>query len=434
MSEARKQQLVVFGLLLTTIPFFFIVDMPTSWTSLKALALYLSTVAGYIGLAFLTWSFVLGTRSVSGLFFSDLPSKLKLHRQLGTYGIIVFVLHAILVVIALSLPLTYLITPELDGLGYERAVTFGRFALYGLLLIWFTSAIVSKAINYRPWKYIHYIAYPVLFLSLLHIPATGTSFSNRAVLFYWSVFVSIILLCVALRMRHLFGFGKVVYEIEKNKALTEDVQLLRLRATNKAIDIHAGQYIYLQPSLLSEEHPFTVLDYDNDTGQLLIAFKKYGRFTERLADMQTGEILLVDGPYGTFTREHQNQVQPHSVFLAGGIGITPFIKHAIEDDANTYFMFYANRTHHTAVLRDNLRSKLGDRYIDVFSRETGLKEIESNVEQGHISADIISQYVPSPDTRHYYICGPQGFIETAKEQLASIGVPKTQVHAEEFSF
>ena len=43
----------------------------------------------------------------------------------------------------------------------------GRFALLAILLIWLSSAIVRGAISYRPWKYLHYLAYPVLFLSLL---------------------------------------------------------------------------------------------------------------------------------------------------------------------------------------------------------------------------------------------------------------------------
>src|SRR5512147_863669 len=46
-------------------------------------------------------------------------------------------------------------------------------------------------------------------------------------------------------------------------------------------------------------------------------------FKRVLRDMAPGTGLLLDGPFGSFTL-HENRRKP-AVFLAGGIGITPFM-------------------------------------------------------------------------------------------------------------
>lgn len=435
MSEQHKHQFVIAAIIATTVPFLFIVNMPASWSlasdNLRAIALYLSSVAGYVSLSLIVWEFILGTRSVSGLYFADLASKLRLHRWLGTYGVAAFVLHVVLVIVAYNESLLYGIMPSLDT-PYETAVTYGRLAFMGIVAIWLTSAIARKAIAFRPWKYIHYLAYPIMFLSLLHIPPIGSSFANRAVLFYWTLFVITILLCTALRMRHLFGYGKLVYDIEQNRAIGDGVYLLQLRAQGKSLTLKPEQYVYLQPGLRHEEHPFTVLDFD-EQGRIIIAFKVYGSFTKKLAQMEHGSTLLVDGPYGNFMREHSDSLQPGSVFIAGGIGVTPFLWHAMHRRDDQHYLLYANRTHESAVLRSNLKSALGDRYIDILSREQD-RRVSPNVEHGHVSADIIRKYISDPHNRDYYICGPDGLIQTAREQLRSIGVPGHRIHTEEFSF
>ncbi len=80
----------------------------------------------------------------------------------------------------------------------------------------------------------------------------------------------------------LFGFGKVSYEIVDRRDITSEIVLLRLRYQQKNLEIRTGQYIYLQQTIFGEEHPFTVLDHNVQRGELLIAFKKFGKFTTNL--------------------------------------------------------------------------------------------------------------------------------------------------------
>lgn len=438
MKEHTRYKLLLWLIALMTIPFFFVVNMPRSWgfdeVSVSSMALYGSAVFGYIGVSLIMWQLILGTRAISGLFFADLPAKLKLHRWLGQYGILVFLLHPLLILVAYSESLVYTIVPNFST-TYETAVTYGRFALMAMAIIWITSVAVRGKVAYRPWKYIHYLSYAIIVLSLLHVPAVGSSFSQPWVQFYWYSFVSIMLVAVALRMRHLFGFGKVAYRVSNLRQLTGDAFAIQVEPLEKNLSPRIGQYVYLQRNLRGEEHPFTVLDYEPESGKIMVAFKVSGRFSKSLAQSEVGETLLVDGPYGTFTEEYGVDPSTPSVFIAGGIGVTPFVKHVLRSqDGEQPIMLYANQSRQTAVYRDILRTTLGNRYVDILSKAQTPEEQGGNVEYGRISPEIIAKYVQNPTEKRYFICGPQGLIDAAKRQLAQLGVPKNQVYAEEFGF
>ncbi len=436
MTEKTKHRLVIVAIVLSTLPYFALVPHPTSWSmqdsGIKDISLYLSSVFGYAGISLLIWELVLGTRAISGLFFENLASKLKLHGWLGKYGTLLVFAHPLLITYAFGEPWLYSFIPHLDDGAYEKTVTYGRFALFGLLLIWITSALVRGIIAYRPWKYIHYISYPVLFFSLLHVPSIGTSFAERGIVFYWYMGIVVSIVSVALRLRHIFGYGKSLYRVMDNKMLTSEVGLLRLRMHEKNLHIRTGQYVYLQMTPYGEEHPFTVLDHDSSHGELLIAYKKFGSFSSKMTALSRDELVYIDGPYGDFTIERFKRTRRPAVYIAGGIGITPFVKHVL-DGRTDQILFYANQSKQTSVFREVLQAALGDRYIDIFSRETE-KDSPRSFEIGHITSAIISRHIKDPSRFDYFICGPQGMIDSSVEALHKLGVKKQFIHAEEFSF
>lgn len=438
MTEHARYKVLLLLIALTTVPFFFAVQTPTSWAidsaGVKAIALYGSAVFGYIGVSLLMWQLIIGTRSIAGLFFVNLPEKLTLHRRIGTYGILVFLLHPALMLIAYAEPLTYLVTPNLST-GYETAVTYGRFALMTLLVIWVTSVVIRGKIGYRPWKYLHYLTYVIIVLVLLHAPEVGSSFTQPWVQFYWYSFVSIMLIAIALRLRHVFTYGKAPYRVVALQQLTTEVQSYTLEPLGKKLIPRIGQYIYIQRRLWGEEHPFTVVDHDPTTGKLLIVCKISGSFTKALAQTKRGETVLLDGPYGTFTYEHIVEPTDSSVFIAGGIGITPFVRHLLKQGTHApAVLLYANRLPETAVYRDVLRRTLGNRYVDVFSQATPSQTATHGIEYGRMRTEIITKYVSDPTTKRYFICGPAGFITSVKSRLVELGVPAERIHDEAFNF
>jgi predicted ferric reductase len=433
MNERQKHIVLWILIVATTLPFFFLVHKPVfglEVSSLRSLALYLSAAFGYIGISLLIWELILGTRAISGLYFRDLASKLALHRWLGTYGMLLIFLHPLLIVYSYGESLAYSILPDVRN-TFEIHVTYGRLALIALALIWITSAVARGKIAYRPWKYIHYLSYPALLLSLLHVPATGSSFPERGIQFFWLSFCVVVLVCTVLRLSQFFGYSKLAYRITGTELLNDEIIMLKLSPVGAAVEISMGQYIYLQSRTYGEEHPFTVLDHNPQMGEILIAFKIFGRFTQGLAKMPEGDVLMLDGPYGVFTAERFISPMESAVYIAGGIGVTPFVRHALSNPETNQFLFWANQSRKASVFRDILRERLGGRFIEVYSREI-INEV--GVESGHLDQTMLAKYLSNPSQYQYFLCGPQGMMNGVEEALRKLEVPASKIHMEKFGF
>ncbi len=357
MSEKLKHYVLYFLIAASTIPFLFAVDSRAS-NSLVDLAFYGSAVLGYVGVAIILWQYILGTRSVTGLYFKDLAWTIKLHSNIGKWGTLLIFLHPLLILYVYGESLLYLVVPDFSS-EFNTHVTFGRIALISLLVVWFTSAIVRSKIAYRPWKYVHYLAYIALPASFLHAPDIGSSFGNTAIKIYWYSFIAVFVIFTILRARHLFGFGKLQYEVVSNKQVADKVYLLKLKPQNKAIIANLGQYIYLQTKLIGEEHPFSVLKINQKTGELMVGYKVFGKFTQKLSKVKPGANLNVDGPYGVFTKEVNAPKNKSAVFIAGGIGVTPFVSYVLDSNyRQNKTLIYANQKQDTAAFDAVLQKKL----------------------------------------------------------------------------
>ncbi|MBP9820970.1 ferric reductase-like transmembrane domain-containing protein [Candidatus Saccharibacteria bacterium] len=435
-SEKQKRYFLYFLIALSTIPFIFFVNLPETWAltsqNIKSLALYVSAVLGYVGVSLIMWEFILGTRSVTGLYFKDLPQLLKVHSWLGKYGTILIFLHPLLVTISYGESLLYSFTLNFSS-TFNSAVSWGRLSFFALIIVWVTSALVRGKISFRPWKYIHYLAYLSIPFVLLHVPDTGSSFSNTFIQFYWYSVVILFIIFGALRLRHVFGYGKLKYKIVAQTQIKPDVFNLQLAPATKSITIKQGQYIYIQKSLLSEEHPFTVLDSNSKTGEILVAYKVFGSYTKKLSNLKASDYVNIDGPYGVFTSQLLIEPIKKTVFIAGGIGITPFVKYIIKQPISAdYWLFYANKHKNKAPFRDILKSCLQNKYIDIISQDKDAPI--SNEQRGHICKEHIAKYINNPAEYNYYICGASGMMDSAQRALKELKVPKKQIFIEDFSF
>jgi predicted ferric reductase len=435
MHEKIKHRVLLALFAVTTLPYFVFVPRPEIFAfngiASYNTAQYFASVFGYIGVTLLVWQLVLGARAVSGLFFENLAQKIKLHKWLGKYGVLLVFLHPLLIVYSYRESWFYNLLPNFST-EFEKHVTFGRLAMASLAIIWLTSAIARGSIAFRPWKYIHYLAYPALLFSLLHVPEVGGSFGEKGIQFFWYCLVIVSLVAALLRARFLFGFGKMQFKVIENKPLNQFVHQLRLKPVTRSIRVRAGQYVYVQIGLLGESHPFTVLDYDPKNGELLIAYKTFGRYTKKLETMPPQANVYIDGPYGVFTAELELSDAP-VVFIAGGIGITPFVKHALRNDRKHY-LFFANQTEETAVFRAVLKKHMGKRFIDIFSKAQPNSSKEQNTEYGMVRAELIKKYIADPKKYDYYICGPKPMMVAVRSELQSLGIDTSRIYTEEFSF
>lgn len=440
-SEKLRIRALYALLILSPLPFVVSIDRPNTFgisgTAWLSTAQYLASVFGYIGITLLVWQLILGTRSISGLFFDNLARNLKLHRTLGKYGVLLIFLHPLLILVNYGQSFTYLFQPSL-ATEFEEHVTFGRLALYALVILWVSSAFLRAKIGFRPWKYIHYIAYPTLLSALLHVPEVGHSYRDSVIRSYWTGIVVVVICCWVLRARHLFGIGKHRYKVTAKARASEQVWTMTLTPLQKRLEArkaHHGQYIYVQRSLTSEEHPFSIVSNDQSSGAITIAFKEFGKFTRKLAKLRVGDQLLIDGPYGVFTREIALDQQSQAVFIAGGIGITPFVQHIKSRPATLTTVFYAAKTAREAAYLQQIEKQIGRKLIKVFSDEPNQSN-SAKIQEKRVSEALLKKHLTKEQVRsaQFFICGPPLFMQSVQAQLTRLGVAEERIHIEDFSF
>ncbi len=109
------------------------------------------------------------------------------------------------------------------------------------------------------------------------------------------------------------------------------------------------------------------------------------------------------------------------LFLAGGIGITPFMSlmAQLQPMGQRFELHYAVRSEALGAYLDRLRSAYAERvhvYVDDKGEAIDLKSLLST----------------QPLGTHLYVCGPKGMIDWVRSTAAAMGWPKNTVHSEEF--
>jgi len=194
----------------------------------------------------------------------------------------------------------------------------------------------------------------------------------------------------------------------------------------------AGQFGYvrvLSDACGIEEHPFTVSSKPGEPGVSFIV-KALGDYTARLAGVRPGERLMFDGPYGTFTPDGK---AGRYLFIAGGIGITPFLSIVSDWDTAGFpaptALLWSVRTR--ADLADNGLFENAARrhpqfsYAPVITGEPGSLRIGPDLLRTHLG--------DSPSTTEAYVCGPLSLRQAVVEALRGLGVPRRHIHYEAFS-
>lgn len=133
---------------------------------------------------------------------------------------------------------------------------------------------------------------------------------------------------------------------------------------------------------------------------------------DRLA---VGDRLSVSGPFNAFPLRLEAR---HSVFIAGGIGITPFLSMmaALARSAGAFELHYAARS--------------GDRFLSLPDHPAAIHRYTDR--DGRPGLDITAILTQAPPDADLYICGPRGLIEAVRAAAAARGWPADRVHFESF--
>lgn len=400
-----------------------------AYPTYQSVTLYVSAIAGYAGVVMLTWLYLLATRNLTKRVFRDQAALLKIHNWIGKYGTALIFIHPIFVVMSYGESLLYTVVPQI-GTQFDNRVTLGRFALYALIIIYVSSALLRDKIAYRPWKYIHYLAYMMLPFAILHIPDVGSTFITSVAAKGFVVLVGLTFFTSSLfRLYAMLNLDRLEYVVQSNVQIAPNTYQLTLMPQSRFITPAHGQFVFIKLGLISEDHPFSVVYARESDGMLVLAYKHYQMFTGEMKKLQPGSWVTIDGPYGTFTQEMRDPAP--TVFVAGGIGITPFVQHLLNDADQEKWLFYSNPAPENAAYMEPIRESLGSRAIGLYRT---LPANTPHSEQAYMEPQTFQRYLPDPTAYRYFLCGPPDMVKTATTSLRSLGVPPEAIHTESFSF
>ncbi len=210
-----------------------------------------------------------------------------------------------------------------------------------------------------------------------------------------------------------------------------------------AFSFKAGQFIDLSLSKLSDSDPqghtraFTLANAPSEP-QLMVATRlRDTAFKRMMGAMPLGTTMDIEGPFGQFTLPDNNSRT--AVFLAGGIGITPFRSMLVEAAHNKLphrlILMYSNRRPEDAAFLDELQSLQQDNpnYTCIGTMTSPTEGDEHwKGETGRIDQAMLRKYVKDMETASYYVVGPPAMVDGLRKMLESAGIHKSNIRAEEF--
>jgi len=151
-------------------------------------------------------------------------------------------------------------------------------------------------------------------------------------------------------------------------------------------------------------------------------------YKRALAQLAPGAAVRFEGPFGSMTLH--KKAERAAVFIAGGIGITPFmsmLRQSVRDGMpQRIALIYSNRGRTDAAFIDELeaiaRSNPGLRLVSTMTEEGG----------GLVDASMISEAARGLASPVYYVVGPPSMVEAMRATLAQAGVDEDDVRSEDF--
>ena len=417
MNQVSRGTLVItVGVILPVLIYFITEDFTINLDSL-------GRVTGLAGLSALSINIILSARlKIFDKLFHGLDKMYKVHHILGCVTLLLILAHFNFIILKLSLGSLQV--------GYDFIMGFGGWyrvsAKIGLLLLLFGMiTVLYLKVSYKWFILIHRIMAVAIFFGGYHaLFVPKNSIITNPILFIYMVSLGgfAILVFIYRSIFHKPLNKTFIYKITKINLLGTVTEIY-MKPVNRALQHYAGQYAFISfhSKLVTDEvHPFSISS-GSDSTELRFSVKQLGDFTSTLPKLTEGDTVTLEGPFGKFTPTKIGG--DHQVWIAGGIGITPFLSMIQSVDPKlSVDLYYCTPNKQEAIYLSELVSYIQNKNIRVYSI------CEDTF--GFLKAQQIANLTNSSKI---LICGPPPMMNNLKKQFIEIGIKKYSIYFEEFT-
>ncbi len=386
----------------------------------------LGTSLGFWGMIYFCLNFLLATRWywVERLF-NGLDKVYQLHAFVGKTTLTMVVLHMAILVLQ-ALPDLQLVTTYVVP-GFDVSYTFG---LLGMLLL---TALVILTIwiklAYQIWLETHKVMGIAYVLGGLHaIILQGD---------WYMVVLTVVggyAWCYNLFLYRHFGpryRGRLTQHSLKVNVIELVISLER------PMRVQPGQFVFIsveqsaQP-IAREQHPFSISQIIGPQA-IRISAKCLGDYTAALRHLAVHDQISVFGPYGSFGETYRAS-QGDMIWIAGGIGITPFLSMLQAEAASN-----APVQRHIRLIWAVASSSDAVYHDEICQVQQAAPQVSYHLHvsscDGRLSYERLVQLLGQQTVQQsvVFICGPLPMMHALRKQLLQSGKPRHAIVTEEFA-
>jgi glycine betaine catabolism B len=199
-------------------------------------------------------------------------------------------------------------------------------------------------------------------------------------------------------------------------------QYLRLTLPHNSDDRGTSRFFTISSSPLNKEIMITAKILQSS-------------FKEKLFSLQSGDEVHVFGPMGRFIFDESNAAE--HVFIAGGIGVTPFhsmVTYAAAKKLSHKMTLFAMFSRREDIIFQDVLTTIAEKMPSMqIIYSLTRKDPTWKGETGRFSKMLLTTYVKHHDKILYSVVGSPEMAASTRELLLSLNIPEEQIRSEGFT-
>jgi predicted ferric reductase len=311
---------------------------------------------------------------------------------------------------------------------YTRLVR--QLSLVALLLI--VVLALNRVIPYRSWRWWHKLSGPMFVIVILHWLSIKTPLGIESPAGIWLAAVATLGVAAATYKLLLYPLLSNHAEYEVTAVSTGPAAVhLELAPVQRPLQFTAGQFgfISMKQEGLREPHPFTIASANDANGRVQFVIRSLGDYTQKLVkEARTGMHADIYAPWGRFERP---ATAKREIWIAGGVGISPFIAWLADSCApgfekvTLFYFFSPDRGLPPVDVLNEMTRKRGAEFVPVPTGAASRVFTPRFIEIVHAAGAGSVQIS---------FCGPNGLLKVVQDLMQEHLIPPANLRHEYFEF